>query len=113
MLTEPPRESGAHSVDDETIKARIREGEAKYQKAFCPHTACGIEMLEQERRGGSEENLCVVATAHPSKFDDVVEPLLGHPVESPQALRTMLDRPAISEPLNADYESLKALLLRL
>ena len=104
---------GAHSADDETIRVRIRGGEAKYQRAFCPHTACGIEMLEQERRGGSDEDLCVVATAHPSKFDDVVEGLVGHAVAPPEALRAMLARPAKSEPLSADYESLKAFLLRL
>lgn len=103
----------AQSVDDETIRARVRSGEADYGKVFCPHTACGIEMLEQERRRGSKDDFCVVATAHPSKFEDVVEPLVGHPVEPPPALRAMLARPATSEVLPPDYESLKDRLLRL
>ena len=103
----------AQSVDDETIRARVRLGEADYGKVFCPHTACGIEMLEQERRRGSKDDFCVVATAHPSKFEDVVEPLVGHPVEPPPALRAMLARPATSEVLPPDYESLKDRLLRL
>ncbi len=104
---------GAHSVDDETIGARIRSGETDYQKVFCPHTACGIEMLERERRHGSVEAFCVVATAHPSKFEDVVEPLVGHPVEPPRALQAMLTRPSASEALEPDYGSLKDRLLRL
>ncbi len=103
----------ARSVDDETIRARIRGGQADYQKVFCPHTACGIEALQQERGAGSEEAFCVVATAHPAKFDDVVEPLVGHPVEPPPALLAMLRRPAESEALAPDYESLKERLLRL
>lgn len=103
----------AHSVDDETIQARIRDGEKTYQQVFCPHTACAIEMLENERRLGSKEVFCVVATAHPSKFDDVVEPLIGHPVPPPPALATMLGRPSTSEPLDPDYGALKDRLLRL
>lgn len=103
----------AHVVDDETIRARIRSGETAYQKVFCPHTACGIEMLEQERRRGSAEDFCVVATAHPAKFDDVVEPLVGHTVAPPDALERMLRRPAAGERLEPQYGSLKARLLRL
>lgn len=103
----------AHSVDDETIRSRIRLGETDYGKVFCPHTACGIEMLEHERRLGSKDDFCVVATAHPAKFDDVVEPLVGHAVEPPPALQAMLARETTSETLEPTYESLKARLLRL
>ena len=108
-----PNALGALSVDDETIRARIRSGEADYGRIFCPHTACGMEMLEHERRQGSKDDFCVVATAHPSKFEDVVEPLVGHGVEPPAALQAMLARPATSEILTPDYESLKDRLLRL
>jgi threonine synthase len=103
----------ALSVDDETIRARIRAGEKDYGKIFCPHTACGIEMLERERRQGAKDDFCVVATAHPSKFDEVVEPLVAHAVEPPAPLRAMLARPATSEVLEPDYRSLKDRLLRL
>jgi threonine synthase len=103
----------ARSVDDQTIQARIRAGEIVYQKVFCPHTACGIEMLEDQRRQGSTEDFCVVATAHPAKFDEVVEPLVGHALDPPEALRAMLERPATSELLEASYPGLKDRLLRL
>ena len=108
-----PSALAALSVDDETIRSRIRSGEADYGKVFCPHTACGIEMLEHERRLGSKDDFCVVATAHPSKFEDVVEPLVGHEVAPPPALAAMLARPARSEVLPPDYQSLKDRLLRL
>ena len=115
MAKDPALAKGleALSVGDETISTRIREGESRYGKVFCPHTACGIEMLEDQRRLGSREDFCVVATAHPAKFDDVVEPLIGHPVEPPEALRRMLERPATSEGLEPAAEALKARLLRL
>jgi len=104
---------GALSVDDATIEARIREGERAYGRVFCPHTACGIEMLENERRRGADDDFCVVATAHPAKFDEVVEPLVGHPVEPPEALKAMLARAATSEFLEPDYRGLKERLRRL
>lgn len=104
---------GAQSTDDETIRARIREGESDYGSLFCPHTACAVEMLEHERRQGSKDAFCVVATAHPAKFDDVVEPIVRHSIEPPKALTAMLKRPAQSEALSTDYEALKDRLLRL
>ena len=103
----------ARAISDATIQDRIREGEGRYQKVFCPHTACGIEMLEQERRSRSTAAFCVVATAHPSKFEEVVEPLVGHRVEPPPALRAMLTQPSASEPLEPEYRRLKERLLRL
>jgi threonine synthase len=35
----------------------------------------------------------VVATAHPAKFEDVVEPLTGAPVPLPPALAELMARP--------------------
>ena len=104
---------GALSVDDATIEARIKDGERAYGKAFCPHTACAIEMLENERRLGATNDFCVVATAHPAKFEDVVEPLVSHRVDPPEALKVMLARKSTSEALEADYQKLKDRLLRL
>lgn len=108
-----PGAIAADSVDDETIRSRIRSGEARYGKVFCPHTACGIEVLERERQRGADEDFCVVATAHPAKFESVVESLVGHAVEPPPALRAMLVREAASEPLGPDYPCLRHRLLRL
>lgn len=101
----------ADTVDDEVIRARIRDGEARYGEVFCPHTACGVEVLERRRRAGDTRHHAVVATAHPAKFETVVEPLVGHPVAVPPALAGMLARPAHAEPLPADYEALRAALL--
>jgi threonine synthase len=100
----------AHSIDDATIRARIQAGEEHYGQAFCPHTACAVEVLEGLRAAGEAAPMLLVATAHPAKFDAVVEPLLGHPVPVPPALAELLARPAAAEPLEA---SAAALLARL
>jgi threonine synthase len=101
----------AELVDDETIRARIRDGEARYGVVWDPHAACAAEAVERVRTIGDQREWCVVATAHPAKFDDVVAPLIGHPVALPPALAEMLARPSSAEPLPADYAALRARLL--
>ena len=108
-----PGEAGvsAEWVDDATIRARIAAGEASYGAIWCPHTACAVEALERRRRAGDDGHWCLVATAHPAKFDTVVEPLVGHPVAPPPALAAALARPSRAEELAADPAALRARLL--
>lgn len=96
----------AHSIDDATIRARIAAGEADYRQVWCPHTACAVEVYESLRRSGLTGPALLVATAHPAKFDDVVEPLVGHAVAAPLALADLLARPAHADALNASAEAL-------
>lgn len=104
------RAVGAEWVDDDTIRARIREGEARYGQVWCPHTACAVEVLERRRRAGDTRAWAIVATAHPAKFETVVEPLVGHAVRPPPALAAMLERPSRAEPLRADYAALRGVI---
>jgi len=75
---EPARaELRAERVDDDEIRRVIREGEARWGTVWDPHTATAV--AARERLGG--EDWIVVATAHPAKFEGVVEPLVGHEVD--------------------------------
>ncbi|MFN7551394.1 MAG: threonine synthase [Pseudomonadota bacterium] len=105
------QEVSAQWVDDATIRARIAEGEARHGQVWCPHTACAVEVLERLRRAGDDRDWAVVATAHPAKFETVVEPLVGHAVAPPAALAAMLERPAHAQLLAADYTALRERLL--
>jgi threonine synthase len=51
-----------------------------------------------------------LATAHPAKFREVVEPAIGAPVALPPALAEALARPRSSVPIGAEYRELLALL---
>ena len=48
----------------------------------------------------------VAATAHPAKFETVVEPLIAQKVEPPPKLAELLERPSHAEPLAARTEAL-------
>jgi len=53
----------------------------------------------------------VAATAHPAKFESIVEPLVGHAVEVPPALAELLAQPSRAESLEADAGALRRWLL--
>lgn len=97
----------AHSVDDSTIRATIARHYREHGELFCPHTATAMHRHDQLREAGNTQPWAVVATAHPAKFESVVEPLIGRPIGIPSALAAMLQRPAHAEPLAADDEALK------
>lgn len=98
-------------VDDETIRASIRRVAETHGMVLCPHTACAAAVLARRRAAGDTRPWCLAATAHPAKFDSIVEPLLGSTVPVPPALQALLDRPASAEPLAADFQTLRAALV--
>jgi threonine synthase len=101
----------AVSVDDATIQATIRQRWERHGEVFCPHTATAVHVLETLRADGVNGDWAVASTAHPAKFESVVEPLVGHAVEVPPALADLLARPAHAEPVPPDYAALQAHLL--
>jgi threonine synthase len=101
----------AESVDDDEIREEIRTSPSRYGAAICPHTATATRVLARLRERGDTRDYAVVATAHPAKFERVVEPLIGGPVAVPPALQSLLDRPARDEPIVADDAALRAHLL--
>jgi threonine synthase len=59
--------------------------------------------VERCRADGDARPWIAVATAHPAKFDSVVEPCIGRTVPVPPALGDLLARPEHSLPLSTDY----------
>ncbi|MEZ5486585.1 MAG: threonine synthase [Steroidobacteraceae bacterium] len=89
------RALSACSIDDAAIAARITTDFREYGRSWCPHTAAAAEAwarLPESRR--RESHWCIVATAHPAKFPEIVEPLIGRQLEVPATLRALYDRPS-------------------
>jgi threonine synthase len=97
----------AVSVDDATIRRTLSERYRRHGEVFCPHTATAVHVLETLRAQGVEGDWAVAATAHPAKFESVVEPLIGTAVAVPESLAALLNRPARAEPLAAEYAALR------
>ena len=96
---------GAARVTDEQIEAQIRRGPEAWDTIWDPHTATAVEV--RERRDPHDDNdWILVATAHPAKFPEVVEPLVGHAVDVPEPLAEVMAR---SRPVPEIAPSLDAL----
>ncbi|MCB0392515.1 MAG: threonine synthase [Bdellovibrionales bacterium] len=84
------RVSKAVLVSDENIKNTIKETFKKFNKVICPHTATAMfawRHFQDESNGA-----IVVATAHPAKFNEIVEPLIEMELEVPENLKNFLAR---------------------
>ncbi len=86
---------GVLSVDDDRIRESIRRDFAEFGFATCPHTATATHAWRQlEADTAKAHEWILVATAHPAKFETIVEPLIGQPVPVPPELAELLARPA-------------------
>lgn len=98
----------AYSVDDASIRAQIAKDDLRYGEVWCPHTATGFwahDHLPPARRAAP---WVVSATAHPAKFETIVEPVVGRAVPVPPALAALLRRPSVAVPLEARLTALAA-----
>jgi threonine synthase len=103
----------AYPVGDAEIRAQIAKDYARFGRVWCPHTATGFwvyDHLPESRRSGRP--WVVSATAHPAKFDTVVEPIIGHAVPVPPTLQALLDRPAKQIALQPNLAALGGALQR-
>ncbi len=100
-------------VDDEAIRTTIRRVWNRFRLAICPHTACGVEVLRRLRAKGETGTWVVAATAHPAKFETIVEPLIGQAVPLPPPLAKLLHASSTAESIEPVDEVLFARLAAL
>ena len=100
--------SGA-AYNDEQIRETVRGVYQETGYLLDPHGACGYRALEEGLRPG--ECGVFLETAHPAKFRDTVEAVIGHPVEVPARLQAFMNGAKQSVPMNKDFGSFKAYLM--
>ena len=101
----------ADSVDDATIRTRIGEDFMRYGREWCPHTATAAEVYSRLRAAERRDHPWVlVATAHPAKFNEIVEPIIGKAVTVPESLDRLLRLPQHAVDLPPTLEALAAAL---
>jgi threonine synthase len=107
----------SYSVNDEETLQTVKDVHTRYGYVMCPHTAVGYAALERFAGDASQPRLpaetqgIILATAHPAKFGDVVEPVLGVKIEVPPRLQEYLTKEKIATVIPNDYARLKAYLL--
>ena len=93
----------AWSVSDEEIKKTIVDEYRKEGYVLCPHTACA-ERVRLDHFDG--EPVIIVSTAHPAKFDTIVEPLIGTTVPIPKNLWEIIQKPSYAKEIGRNYKEL-------
>ena len=100
--------SGA-TYSDAQIAETIREVFASCGYLCDPHGACGYRALAEGLKPGEHGVFC--ETAHPAKFKDTVEGIIGQSVEIPAKLQAFMKGTKQSVPLPKDFASFKSCLL--
>lgn len=99
------------SVSDKEIETAIRQDFAAFGVATCPHTATATHTWRQlDADVARAHDWIIVATAHPAKFEMIVEPLIGQSVPVPAELAAILSRPATAVVIEPHLEALAAAL---
>lgn len=101
--------SGFAFTDEETKKA-MRNVYSASEYVLDPHGAIGYLGLKSYLKGVKNAQGVFLETAHPAKFREVVEEVLGTNVEVPATLQAFLNRKKESVQLTADFAAFKTYL---
>ena len=100
---------GVLSVTDTDIEASIRLDFQEFGFANCPHTATATHTWRQlDDELAAAHDWILVATAHPAKFETIVEPIIGQTVALPPELEDILARPAHAITIKPELSALAA-----
>lgn len=104
------RAARAGSVSDNQIEAQIAKDYHEYGETWCPHTATAKYAYGQLSAQEKRAPWVIVSTAHPAKFEGIVEPLIDTTMEVPPALARLLEMPSHSVELEPDVDALRRFL---
>jgi len=100
--------SGATYSDDQ-IRATMRRCYEETGYVLDPHGACGYQALEDQLQPGEVGVFC--ETAHPAKFKEKVDEILGIDIEIPARLKAFMQGEKQSVPMPNDFEAFKRYLI--
>ena len=117
--------AGSRHSDDE-VRATIKRVYHERGYLMDPHSAIAYLGLTRYLRGiegpayapgaataGRQDGKRIgifLATAHPAKFSEIVEPILGHPIDTPKPLADALARPRHVLKIDASFEAVRRTL---
>ena len=106
------REIWGHGATDEETLLEMKSVWERFRYIADPHTAVGLLAWEAYKREHTEPAQgLVLATAHASKFADIVVKAIGSAPPLPDRLAAHLDKPKLSVPISSAYDAFKQFLL--
>lgn len=102
-------EVSGFTYTDEQIADTMRQTWKEHRYLLDPHGACGFRALQEGLREG--ETGIFLETAHPAKFKDTVERIIGESVQIPEKLQAFMRGTKQSEPMSKAFADFKRYLL--
>ncbi len=100
--------SGA-TYSDEQIKETMRSCYQETGYILDPHGACGYRAIEEQLKPGEVGVFC--ETAHPAKFKEKVDAILGIDIDIPERLQAFMKGTKQSVSMSKDFNDFKKYLL--
>ena len=100
--------SGA-TYTDEQIADTMRQVWQEHRYLLDPHGACGYRALAEGLQPG--ETGIFLETAHPAKFKDTVEKIIGESISIPAKLQAFMSGEKQSQPMSREFTDFKKYLL--
>jgi threonine synthase len=104
------RDVAGYAYDDARIVAEIGRVYREHGYLLDPHSAIAWLALSEYLATQHEARGIFVATAHPAKFREVVEPAIGQSVRLPAVLADAIQRPRHAVAMDVDYRTLASFL---
>lgn len=99
-----------YSYTDEQTKVGMKDVITRTGYLMEPHGVIGYMALKEYQKQHDVQGI-VLETAHPAKFGDVVEPVIGQKIEVPERLQEFMRRKKVATLINSDFKELKDYLL--
>ncbi len=103
----------AKSVSDDETRATLKKVKNEFNYLLDPHGAVGYNALEKYLQQHPTQKGIVVETAHPVKFFDVVEPVIGSAVDIPEIIQEQLKLEKQSVLMENNSEALRDFLMKI
>jgi threonine synthase len=100
---------GGATYSDEQIRQTMRQCYEETGYILDPHGACGYQALADGLKPGEVGVFC--ETAHPAKFKEKVDDILGIDVDIPARLRAFMQGQKQSVPMTKDFADFKQYLM--
>jgi threonine synthase len=101
----------SESISDTETVAAIRELYTQYHYLPDPHGAVGYLALRRYLAAHPGDKGIFLETAHPVKFYDTVEPIIGKQIPLPDAVAALINSKKQSKKMGARYSELKEFLV--
>ena len=106
------REMDCISVSNEEISQQIKQQFKELNLVVCPHTATAFKAYDSlKETEDRNRHWVIVSTAHPAKFENIVEPIIQETIDIPTNLMTILEKESVFTEIDSNFSTLKQFLV--